>query len=152
MHGSFKQGAAPDFDEIPDGDGLPGLPGELEEAAGDELTEQEQLLQRGRRARQGIGHLITELRDRYDIGSPHQLLATKAHPDISTIIEYNATSTVSKLVDNLASGAFCAAGTIWAAAPSSLRPRATRVSACSFCPAGLPTPHTTLYDRLMPQL
>ena len=40
----------------------------------------------------------------YEIDSPHQLLATKAHPDISSIIEDNATNTVSKLVDNLSTG------------------------------------------------
>ena len=68
-------------------DDMPGLLDELGEAAGGELTEQERLLQRGRRARQGIGVLIAELKDMYEIDSPHQLLATKAHPDISTIIE-----------------------------------------------------------------
>ena len=87
-----------DFDDVPE------LLDELGEAVGDELTEQERLLQRGRRARQGIGVLIAELRDMYEIDSPHQLLATKAHPDISSIIEDNATNTVSQLVDNLSTG------------------------------------------------
>ena len=78
---------APGSDVTRDGDGSPESPGEIEEAAGDEPPEQEQLLQRGRRARQGIRQRTAELRGLCDIDSPHQLLATRAHPDISTIIE-----------------------------------------------------------------
>ena len=56
-----------------DGDGSPEPLGEIEEAAGDEPPEQEQLLQRGRRARQGIRQRTAELRVLCDIDSPHQL-------------------------------------------------------------------------------
>ncbi len=72
MMGAAQVAPAPD--DVPD------FLDELGEAAADEITEQERLLQHGRRARRGIGALIAELRDMYEIDSPHQLLATKAHP------------------------------------------------------------------------